>query len=441
MPYWIVSKVRTMASNRTANVAIITALCAFPLFGMMGVAIDYALAISTKAKLDTAADAAVIAAITKAKTVIGGGGSQSSAIALGQAQGLAAFRANMGALSFVQTTPVPTVNIVSNGQLLTATVSYASTSQNQFGKLFNVLSTNMSGSVVSSSVVTPYYQFIFVVDISGSMSIGGTLTDINGLYNDNAIMAAGDGHTRCSFACHDPGHFRTNGDPRSVAKNKWTLKIDYVNQAIQNFISSLKTKTAAMPGVFSVGIDTFATSFNVLQSPTANLTTAQNSASLIDIEPMQPLSVSQGYTRTTSSLQSSLSLLNNIGDGTSPSKQATYVIFLSDGVEDIEGNVIYGRGTDISYTSVCTAIKNSGATLISIAAPYPIISLVQDPDGQYQKLVQPFQPPTMPNMTTAMTSCASNSTWAFQATDGPGIQTAVNTVLQQILQGMTRLTQ
>jgi hypothetical protein len=99
------------------------------------------------------------------------------------------------------------------------------------------------------------------------------------------------------------------------------------------------------------------------------------------------------------------------------------------------------RATDVSYTSACTAIKNAGATLISIVAPYPVISVSQDPDGQYKDLVQPLQPPAVPSMTTAMASCASGSQWAYQATDGPGINTAVQSALGSILQGLTRLTQ
>ena len=415
---------RKLIRDQSANVAVITALSAIPLIGIMGLAVDYAIALSTKSKLDAAADSAVIAATTKAKSVINSGGTVAAAIQQGQDQGLASFRANMGALSFVNSLPVPTVTIVPQGQTLAATVTYTATSQNQFGMLFNKSSAALTGVSSSQTVLTPYYQFIFVVDISGSMAIGGTATDIAGLTADPRIG--------CAFACHDPYHNRGQ-DLRAYAKaDGWTLKIDYVNQAIQTFIQDLGTQTASIPGVFSVGIDTYATNFNVLQTPTTSLSTAKSQAAAIDIEPMTTLAVSQGYTRTTSSLNQALSKVTNIGDGTAPNKQATYFIFLSDGVEDIEGNMIYGRGTDVTYTSACTAIKNAGATMISIVAPYPVVD-----DNQYPILVAPIANKLAP----AMKACASSPTYAFQANDGPAINTAVQAALQQILQGMTRLTQ
>ena len=67
-----------------ANFAVTTALCSLPLFGVTGLAIDYGILLSNKAKLDAAADAAAIAAVTKARSVIKGGGSVDDAKAQGQ---------------------------------------------------------------------------------------------------------------------------------------------------------------------------------------------------------------------------------------------------------------------------------------------------------------------------------------------------------------------
>ena len=123
---------------------------------------------------------------------------QSTAITDGKAQGQAAFRANAGTLNFGTSPPVPNIQIVPNGQSLTASLTYTTTGQDQFGRMFGTASTQVSGATSSSSIITPYYQFIFLVDISGSMSIGGTTADINGLVADPRIQ--------CAFACHDPNH-------------------------------------------------------------------------------------------------------------------------------------------------------------------------------------------------------------------------------------------
>ncbi len=420
-----------LLAGTAGTVAVTTAICAIPMFGMMGLAIDYGILLSNKATLDAAADAAAVAAVTKAKAVLNAGGTVSAAVSAGQSQGIASFAANSGRLAFSTTSGgvVPQVRFQpSTGQTLNATVSYTMASKSQFGRLFGVTNHTVAGSSSSSTVVVPFYQFIFVVDISGSMSIGGTPTDINGLKSDAGI--------KCAFACHDPSNIR-GPDTRAIAKaDGWTLKIDYVNSAIKNFILDLQSQTSGVPGVFSVGIDTFATSFNILQPPTTSLSVASQAAAAIDVEPVVDLSISQGYTRTTASLAAALAAVNNIGDGRSIDSQVTYFIFLSDGVEDIEGNLMFGRGTDVSYTSACAQIKAAGATMISIAAPYPVMGN----EPQYQSLVAPLAPPATPNYQSAMTSCATDLTWAYQATDGPGINAAVKAALSRILHGMTRLT-
>ena len=425
-------RLQSFLKHRTANVAVITAFCALPLMGLTGLAIDYAIELSAKAQLDHPADAAAVAAITTAKTVIGGGGTVASAQSQGQAQGVKAFNATAGTPRFLNGgIPTPLVQITPNGQVLTATVAYATSTASQFGKFLNITSNNIRGSTSSSTVVKPYYQFIFVVDISGSMSVGGTSQTI-------AQMQANP-NIQCGFACHDPYHNR-GPDYRAIAKAAgYTLKIDYVNTAIQNFITDLQTQTANLAGVYSIGIDTFASSFNVVLAPTTNFATAKSVAGTIDIETMLPYSVAtQGYTQTTSSLLAASSQLTNVGDGTAVNKQQTYVILLSDGVEDIEGNMMYDRGTDVSYTSACSTLKSrSGLTMITVGTPYPTIP----GDSQYATLVAPWETSNTPNATASMQSCASGSNWAFQATNGPEIDTAVQQALAQILQGLTRLTQ
>ena len=428
----LLHRLQAFLRDETANLAMITAFCAVPLLGLTGLAIDYAIELSAKAQLDIAADAAAVAAITTAKTVIGGGGTVASAQSQGQAQGVKAFNATAGTPRFLNGgIPTPTVQITPNGQTLTATVAYATQTASQFGKLFNMTANNIRGSTSSSTVVNPYYQFIFVVDTSGSMSVGGTSQTIAQMQANPFIQ--------CGFACHDPYHNR-GPDYRAIAKLAgYTLKIDYVNSAIQNFITDLQAQTGNLAGVFSVGIDTYGSTFNILLPPTTNFATAKSVASNIDIETMLPYSVAtQGYTQTTSSLLATSSQLTNVGDGTAVNKQQTYVILLSDGVEDIQGNMMYDRGTDVTYTTACSVLKaRSGLTMITVGTPYPTIP----GDSQYATLVAPWETSNVPNATASMKSCASGSNWAFQATDGPQINVAVQQALSQILQGLTRLTQ
>ena len=447
MPLTILRALTSFPYDRRANFAVTTALCSLPLFGVTGLAIDYGILLSNKAKLDAAADAAAIAAVTKARTVIKGGGLLTDALAQGKQQGQSAFAANAGRVAFsTQGSIVPDVQFQPTlGQSLTVTVSYTMKSQSQFGKLFNVDSYSIGGSTSSNTVLMPYYQFIFVVDVSNSMAVGATSGDISGLMNDPNVTAATKkltGESSCAFACHSSSPSK---DPRTAAKNDgWKLKIDYVNSAVTTFVQQLDQKTTSnvalqgsrVLGNFAVGIDQFGTKFNQTQAPVAPPSSALSAAQNIDVETDNPSS-NHGYTYTSTSLTSALSLIGNIGDGSSPQSQATYLIFVSDGVEDVSspGNH-WNRNTDLSYTTACNTIKQKGITLITIEAAYPNIP----GDNQYATLVAPFQPPATPSMQSSMQACASDTSWAYRADDGPGIVTAVNSVLGKVMQGLTRLT-
>ena len=352
----LLHRLQSFLKDRTANVAVITAFCALPLMGLTGLAIDYAIELSAKAQLDHAADAAAVAAITTAKTVIGGGGTVASAQSQGQAQGVKAFNATAGTPRFLNGgIPTPLVQITPNGQVLTATVAYAT-------------STASHSASCSTSRATPFA----VRPPRRRSSTPITSSSSWWIFPDPCRWGERAKRSRrckptlniqCGFACHDPYHNR-GPDYRAIAKNAgYTLKIDYVNTAIQNFITDLQSQTANLAGVYSIGIDTFASNFNVLLSPTTSFATAKSVASTIDIETMLPYSVAtQGYTQTTSSLLAASSQLTNVGDGTAVNKQQTYIILLSDGVEDIEGNMMYSRGTDVTYTTACTVPQGSLGT-------------------------------------------------------------------------------
>ncbi|MGM9458165.1 hypothetical protein, partial [Lacticaseibacillus rhamnosus] len=85
--------------------------------------------LAAKSKLDHAADAAVVAAITSAQTYIvnytGSGDPTTNAIAVGKAQALAQFKANTGSLPAA--VPTPTISMNVSGRVLTASASYSFT--------------------------------------------------------------------------------------------------------------------------------------------------------------------------------------------------------------------------------------------------------------------------------------------------------------------------
>ncbi|MFT8898041.1 MAG: pilus assembly protein TadG-related protein [Acetobacter sp.] len=282
-----------------------------------------------------------------------------------------------------------------------------------------------------------YIQIIFLVDISNSMGIGGTPADISALENSAA---------QCAFACHDPNGYRGSCTQKSSSsygsfglppcntrvtaqQAGINLKIDYVNQAIQTFMAQLVEYANKDQNHITTSITTYGTTIQQLQPSTTDLATASSVASTIDLETAVPMPV-LGYTRTSDALNTIASQLTNIGQGTSENSQRTYLVFISDGAQDIKSNAnSYQHIVTVDYQSACTQLKQMGVTLLSVWVPYyPIYG-----SQQYNTLIAPLPTTGTGSMEGAMQSCATSSDYYFEADDGPAIQNALKSSLSSII--------
>lgn len=414
-----------LARRRDGSVALLFAAALVVLCLSIGMAIDYANAARYRSKLQGAADEAALAASRAAAAYLTSNGwstaNATAAAAAGVTAGKAAFAANMDSTGLDQPATVTPVMTIPSAQSITANVTAAANVPTSLMQLagFDSLAIGSTASAVASLPVS-YYQFIFLVDISGSMAIGGTSSDI-------AKLQASSYYGNCGFACHDPNNYGYPDYRVRAANNGIKLKIDYVNSAIQTFLTTLDTALTKASADSRTSIYTYATTFNTLQSVTSSLSTAISKAATIDIEPVGKASTNWGYTKTASALTSLKSQISGIGDGTTSAGRKTYVVFISDGLEDLSAaGTTYGRSTDVAYTSGCTAIKNlnSNLTLITIEPTYPVVPN----DAQYTQIVAPYASQLGPTMK----SCASSSSWSFSADDGPGIVSAMNNAVAQI---------
>ena len=120
-----------------------------------------------------------------------------NAIAAGIDRGTRAFAGNAGSLPFAATpTAVPV--LTRSGQTFTATISYQTSSTNNFGQIFGQKMTTIGGSTGARADVPSYIDFYLLIDVSGSMGLPAT-TD-----GQSALIA----HTpsSCQFVCHFPGN-------------------------------------------------------------------------------------------------------------------------------------------------------------------------------------------------------------------------------------------
>ncbi|MCU6452715.1 VWA domain-containing protein [Sphingomonas sp. A2-49] len=484
-------RLRRALADRRGNVMMIMAFALIPMTFATGMAVDYSRAARLQTKLNAAADAASLAAVTKpmldqplqaacniarqtflnAVQQRSGGLTLSPAdviITVAEAYGTATTTTTACASSLV---PVPSSFTKPTSRIVT--VTYTGQSRNAFAGVLGKATIAIGGSAKVRAGLGGYYQIVFLVDVSNSMAIGGTPAAIAGLGGERTIQ--------CAFACHDPNgliavgassycnanpldaNCRRQGSwycPSGVACNwlanspvysdrrglaklyGYKLKIDYIRDALNSFMAKLQPTMDAKPMNYSVGLYTFGSTFAQLQPLTNSSPAIQRAINTVDIEVASrylPAYANQGWTFTSAGLQSTLDSLTNIGDGSAPDRRKTYVILLSDGVEDDVGQLMYNRGTYYNYLQKCQAIKNANVTLFSIEASYPAIT--DDTDGQYTTLVGNL--PSRNNGMTiqqAMQQCASSPDRFFSADDGPGIQTAVDHVFTSINVDTTRLT-
>ena len=413
-------------SERRGNVPILFAMALVPMLGLLGLAVDYSLAMRAKTALDASTDAAVLAAATEASQIIQ---SQSTpyydatptAIYYGTVAGQNVFAANS---AMVKTVNTPTLNLSlqrpNSGLIITATGSYSAQYPTAFGKMFGRSSLAVGGNAASSLNLPKYMNIFVATDISQSMGIAATQTDMDAL----SRLTNG-----CVFGCHVALSNQSQTYEDIAHKNNVTLRIDVIKQAIGNMISSAQSLSNNNSPTINIGLYTLqerisadsANYYNILTVPTTNYASLTKLASAMDLG-----NNDNGGTGDSDFANSvNMFATNEVGtsgDGSSGSSKQNFVFLMTDGVQDVKGNCTDGHCTQAFDPQLCAALKGKGATVGVIYTTY-----VPFPNEQtYMDLVYPFQGQIAPNLK----SCATPG-WYYEASDGPAIQVAVNALFAQ----------
>ncbi len=462
---------RRWGNDRSGNVVVLMALVLVPIIGFIGFAADYGTALSDKARLDTASDAAAIVALKTAQSVIQGGGTTASAISQAQTAALSAFKANAGSIAFAAV-PTPTISMPTPaGLTLTATVTYATTSTTNFTRVIGIPTMNIKGTSTATLTMPTYRNYYVIIDISQSMGIGSTSTDMTNLYNRSAALNLVNGG--CVFACHDT----SPGDPYSMETvahspifgTPITLRIDAALSAIQAMITSAQTNqtnsvaTGGSASLTNIGLYTMSgfatygsttvnmtsppsnatTMLNTISSPTSNFITllpiAESPASTPKSSQTPVINlganngtVGYGDSYFTNSLDEfNNTVLQNVtnGSGVNANSPQNYVFIITDGVSDTYSSSCFDTHcTSVLDSSLCTQMK-SKATVGVIYTTYNTIYLnnnsAQGLDPRYSGLIAPIVSQIAP----ALQACASSSSYYFEASDGPAITTGMNQLM------------
>jgi Flp pilus assembly protein TadG len=330
---------------RAGNITLIVAFSAMPLVGIVGLTTDYSLMLSAKAKLDHAADAAVIAAITGTQTYLtnytGSADVTAAAEAAGAVQGLAQFNANTGTIpSGTLTLTNPQVTL--SGQVLTGTVSYSFTMPTVFMKMFGMRMATLSGSSTSSLTLPGYSNIYMLIDVSSSMGIGATLSDQQKVYN----VTGG-----CAVACHYTG---TTTTARLAGA---TLRIDVAKQAVIAALQQMQNSPTASK--YKVAIYTMSDILTQVYPLSSNLSGAIAAVNTLDISNTN----NDGGTDTSYALTQLNNQLPALGNGRTAATAQGTLMLITDGVQDSDmkylsfGSWLDNSDPNFSTYSPCTQSK------------------------------------------------------------------------------------
>lgn len=423
------------AGNSRGNIAITAALSLLPIMGLIGIGIDLGVAFQSKTIFNAAADAAAIAAVKQARDeILVNAGITGSALTDAQTVGRNVFLGNTGKAGSA-TIPTPTVSVTRSGQTLTATVSYQTSGQTNFGRLFGVTTFNMKGVAASSSVLPDYLKVYVVLDVSSSMGIGATTADQQIVYN-----ATGG----CAVACHYTG---TTTTARNAGA---TLRIDVAKNAIIAALNQVKSSGS----LSQVAVYTISDKFTNVYAMSSNIDGAISAVSGIDISD----SGNDGGTDTTYALNQLNALLSTSGTGQSQSSARGVVMLITDGVQDSDmkylSNGSWADANNPNFTvfspcvqsscqyfstfgiymeafdpSQCSPIKNKGYTLMTLDIAYLIPpSNLQSSSAALNSVFSYVQQYLLSSIQSNMTACATSSAYAFSASTPGEITSAVATM-------------
>ncbi len=460
------------ARDRKANVAIIFALTLVPIVFLLGMALDYTLALRQREQLNAAADAAAIAAVRPAMLT------QSDAtIVKATAETVFAAKANLPGLASV---PTPTVTVVDSGLARTITVSYAAQSVNNFAGVLGRQTWPISGTATARASSAPNMNFYLLMDDSPSMGIGATAGDISNLikYTAPAYQAAGASQS-CGFACHQTNIAHDGGtqDNLAIARSRnITLRIDLVTSAVNQLLNAwsncpqsgvsggvMQCMAALNNTTYKAALYTFDLGLNTLASlttPTA-AGTQVSSISLMAVAYQNCVNVSNNCkTDNGTNIAGALTTLNGImpapglGSNAAGDTPQEVVFLVTDGVEDkivsTCPNATFASNSRCQQpldTAMCTTIKNRGIKIAVLYTEY--LQLIANPstgiqktDGWYMSWIDKYDQPTSLTGQIAqnLQSCASPGFYK-SVQNGGDISKALTDLFIQVASSTANLVQ
>jgi Flp pilus assembly protein TadG len=424
---------RRLYADRRGNVLLIMGFATIPMTFATGMAIDYSQAARLQTKLDAAADAAALAAVTLPMMSRSDADARTAATNMFNEQvaglpGLIYAPANL-------TVTLVSTNGASNSR--TATVSYRAASANSFAGVLGMASIPIAGTSASNATTAPNIDFYVLLDTSGSMALPATSQGLK----DLTAKTGG-----CAFACHS-----TNDATARDKNNKLTdyygvarsynisLRIDEAKKAVQDMMTLAASTSVVNKAKYRAALSTFAAadarannSFNARQGITDNLALVSTAAGQAETSlyyknscPTATYCNDDQDTATSDAFNKMNSAIPTPGGGTNVSgdRPQSILFLITDGMRD--ENRQGGRPEAQIDTAWCNTIKAKGTRIAVLYTEYLAESLSDDWSKTNVK-------PYLYKVEPALQSCASSGLY-YKVTTDDDISAALNRLFQKIV--------
>ena len=431
-------RIRALRQNRRGGVLMIFGFAIIPLVFATGMGVDYARAMRLQTKLNAAADAAALTAVSQQNMSLATMAASQAAQQMfaAQSSGLAGLILDTTDPAQLKVTVQDTVGAV---KVRTATVTYRGKSINAFAGILGLATLTVRGTSASTASTAPNIDFYVLLDTSNSMALPTTTAGISQLTS----LTGG-----CAFACHSSNDAKatakdgTQQDYYGVAKSYGiSLRVDDERTSTQNLMNTATAMEQANHATYRMSVSTFAAAntFRNLAPLTANLAQAATQAGTAQLSlyyrnncPTSSYCNNDTDTATNDAFTRIENLMPAPGNGTNqPGDTPQEMMFIvTDGMRDeFRPNTGPEGGIDTSH---CATIKNRGIRIAILYTEYL-------PQTFTDTWSQTYAAPVQPSIEPALQSCASAGLF-YKVTTNDDISAALNSLFQKAV-ATARLTQ
>ncbi len=376
----LVSRILRFASCRRGNVAIVFSFALLPLVTLTGFVMDYARATALRTEMQTAADAAVLAAVSARVT-----GTEEQAVV----EKVMKAHLPRGADSKLKTLTVTSRRTDLGREI---TVAFTAESKNLIGSLIGSEKLVIASKATALQSDPAYSDITFVLDKSASMLLAASNKDREDMERITRQMGA----EECAFACHRPIFYdskkRVYYGPSSteVAHNNGVrLRIDVMTDAVKKIINDLKAEQALLTHNthiprYLVTLVEFGSNWQFTQTKSQNPNRTVNGVSTSVIS-TSDLTAAASAVDTVEGVEWEWTNYNTVwhasngvpgmdhlkssGDGLSESSRTKQIVFVTDGVADYY-NSGGQRKIETINPGLCAPVKAKKVTLIVLYTRY-----------------------------------------------------------------------